>query len=246
MSGDMRLFHLLWLMSVEDEDDDEALDADAREPMAGIGAPSEALGAFATFFGIDPDLVAAAAERAPHQDVTAPQAEAVIAALPDAEKLAWLTQAFEGAPHVTAGLRARMRELLGADGEAAAAGAMRSSGELRARAEALHLARQRAEAERAEAARRKAAAAQAAQRRARLDALARRGEAVWSEIGSEIERRSAQGYDKATQLLDDLKALAEERGQGTGFRTRLRSLLARHASKKRFIERWADMAQGVG
>jgi hypothetical protein len=36
---------------------------DAAEPMPGIGPMTASLGAFADFFGIDPDLVQAAAER---------------------------------------------------------------------------------------------------------------------------------------------------------------------------------------
>ena len=41
----------------------DALESDALEPSPGIGPMTGALEAFAEFFGIDPDLVEAAAER---------------------------------------------------------------------------------------------------------------------------------------------------------------------------------------
>jgi len=36
----------------------------------------------------------------------------------------------------------------------------------------------------------------------------RRGESVWTEIETEVERRSAPGYDRAMALLADLQQLA--------------------------------------
>src|SRR5271166_5972308 len=59
LAGDLRLFYLLWLTAFETD----AVEADAAEPMPGIGSMTASLGAFADFFGIDPDLVQAAAER---------------------------------------------------------------------------------------------------------------------------------------------------------------------------------------
>ncbi|RWE67784.1 MAG: hypothetical protein EOS63_34310, partial [Mesorhizobium sp.] len=55
LAGDLRLFYLTWLMAVEAD----ALEPDAPEPMPGIGPLSEALEAFAKFFGIDHGLVQA-------------------------------------------------------------------------------------------------------------------------------------------------------------------------------------------
>src|SRR5579864_5346589 len=58
LSGDLRLFHLLWLTAVQDE----LIAEDEIEPLPGIAPLTGALEAFADFFGIDPDLVEAAAE----------------------------------------------------------------------------------------------------------------------------------------------------------------------------------------
>src|SRR6516165_7841208 len=48
-------------------------------------------------------------------------------------------------------------------------------------------------------------------RRARLNAIAQRGEDVWREIETEIMRRNALSYDRAVGLLVDLRAIADER-----------------------------------
>lgn len=113
----------------------------------------------------------------------------------------------------------------------------RSVGELHARAHAIRTQRERAEADKARAERKRQAEEAEKSRRARLDAIARRGEGVWREIEAEIERRNASGYDKAASLLLDLKAIAGERGAIGDFIRRLGAIRARHARKERFIER---------
>ncbi len=69
--------------------------------------------------------------------------------------------------------------------------------------------------------------------------IARRGEGVWREVETEIERRNSAAYDKAASLLLDLRAIAEERGTIEDFAGRLRLIRERHARKGRFIERLA-------
>jgi hypothetical protein len=139
----------------------------------------------------------------------------VIAAMPDGEKTGLLVQMFEGAPNVMA--------------------------ELRARARAIRLARERAEVDKAEAERKRQAEEAEKVRRARLDAITRRGESVWREIETEIERRNPAGYEKAAGLLFDLKAIAEESGTIEDFLRRLRTIRERHVRKGRFIERLAGL-----
>jgi len=59
LSGDMRLFYLLWLTAVETDTVDPA----DPEPLPGLGPVDGALEAFAEFFQLDLNLVHAAAER---------------------------------------------------------------------------------------------------------------------------------------------------------------------------------------
>jgi hypothetical protein len=235
LSGDLRLFYLLWLTAVEAD----SFEADEPEPMPGIGPMSGALEAFATFFGIEPDLVQAAAERpdAANEDGMSPDAiRTAIAAMPDRAKTGLLTRLFNGDPHVAAELRATVRK----DKEPGfSATARRTVGELRARAAAIRLAREHAKAnEAAEERRRQADAAEKA-RQARFEALQRRGESAWREVDDEIERRNSASYDKAAALLSDLRALAEKLGTTDEFRRRLQVIRERHARKERLIERLA-------
>lgn len=237
LADDLRLFYLLWLTAVEAD----AFEADEPEPMPGIGPMTGALEAFAGFFGLDPDLVRAAAERTAGARPISPNAvRKVIAALSDDEKTELLMRLFDGEPHVAAELRAVVRDRP-APGTDASSTPARTVGELRSRARAIRLARERAKAEKAAAERRRQAEEAAKARRVRLDMIARRGESVWREIETEIERRNATGYDRAASLLLDLRAIAEERGMIKDFARRLRAIRERHARKERFIERLAAM-----
>lgn len=233
LAGDLRLFYLLWLMAVEAD----FIVADQPEPMPGIGPLTAALEAFAEFFGINSDLVHAAAERSPFGSaISEDAARSVIAAMPDREKTGLLVRLFEGDPHVAAELQAEICKGLEPE-KGISPVAERTVGELRARAEALRLARERVIAEK-EAAERKRQAEEAEKvRRGRLTAVARRGENVWREVETEIERRTASSYDKAVVLLVDLKTIAEERGAVEDFLRRLHSIRERHVRKERLIER---------
>lgn len=237
LSGNQRLFYLLWLMAVEAE----AIDADDPEPMPGIGPMTGALEAFANFFGIEPDLVEAAAERsdaASEDRLSSDGARQVIASMPDREKTALLMRLFDGDPYVAAELRAGVRKNLDQGAETPTP-ARRTVRELQARAHDIRLARERAAAEKAAEERRRQTEAAERARQARLEAIQRRGDSVWQEIEEEIERRNAAGYDKAAALLSDLKVLAEQLGTTGVFLRRLLEIRERHARKGRFIERVA-------
>jgi len=229
LSGDLRLFYLLWLTAVAED----LLPDDAPEPLPGIGPLSGALEAFADFFDIDADLVAAAAERgAGDAEPSAEAARAMLAAIPEGEKTALLLRLVEGNPHVTAELKARI-----SNRPAAEACARRTAGELRKRAEEVAEARERAEAERHEAERHRQAVAAEKARRARLDAVRRRGQSVWREIEAEIERRNVAGYDRAAALLADLNDIAADEGTLADYARRLDAIRGRHARKGKFIAR---------
>jgi hypothetical protein len=241
LSGDLRLFYLLWLMAVEVD----ALEANETEPMPGIGPMTGALEAFTDFFGIESDLVQAAAERPAVASLDVMSSDAVrkvIAAMPDREKTRLLERLFEDDPQVAAELRATVRKGLDLKTETSPT-APRTVGELRIRADAIRLSRERAEADKvAEERRRQADAAEKALQ-SRLEAIRRRGESVWREVEDEIERRNSASYDKAAALLSDLRALAEKQGAIDEFLRRLNAIRERHARKERFIERLAAIGK---
>lgn len=240
LGGDLRLFYLLWLSAVEAD----VFELDQPEPMPGIGPMTGAVEAFADFFGIDADLVAAAAERsAGLQTETPPSLDTVrpiVETMRDEEKNHLLLRLFQGDQSVMTELRA----LVAQRAKSAPRGQpvrMRTVGELRARADAIRQARKMAQAEKAAAEKRIREAEAERSRRLRLNAIIRRGESVWREIETEIERRNAAGYDKAAGLLRDLKAISEEKGLSVDFIRRVEKIRDRHARKERFIERLAKL-----
>ncbi|CAN7232205.1 hypothetical protein LJR009_000797 [Bosea sp. LjRoot9] len=235
LSGDLRLFYLLWLMAVQQElvADDDA------EPLPGIAPVTGPLEAFAAFFGVDPDLMLAAAEQG--GEVAIPSKDdlrEILAAISDDEKTELLLRIVDGDPHVAAELRSRAREVH------SASTTCRTAGELRIRARELAEVRERADAKRREAERRRQAEEAEKTRRTRLNALRQRGADVWREIDQEIERRNASGYDRAAGLLFDLQALATEAGRQDEFNRRLASIRTTHERKPKFIERLSRIGRG--
>ena len=239
LAGDLRLFYLLWLTAVEAD----TFEADEPEPMPGIGPMTAALEAFAAFFGIDPDLVHAAAERPaiviPSVSTSADVRKTLLA-MTDSEKTEILARLYDGDTHVAPELRAKVRDRMAVESGAPPVVA-RTVGELRARARAVGLAREQAAAGKLAAERKRQVEEAEKARRVRLDAIARKGESVWREVEAEIERRNATGYDKAAGLLLDLQAVAEERGAMPDFDKRLRAIRERHARKQQFIMRLAKI-----
>ena len=236
LSGDLRLFYLLWLTALEDG----VLKADDTEPLAGLGPLTGALEAAADFFGIDRDLVDAAAERSAGPEPAALDGvmQATIAGLSDAAKTDLLMRVADGDPHVGAELKRAARI-----GDTGSGATPRTVEELTARVEALRRARERAEAERQAKEQRRQAALAERMRRKRLDEVMRRGKAVWAEIETEIARRNASGYDRAAALLFDLEAIAIEGGTFSDFIHRLDAIRDRHARKERFLERLKGLGE---
>jgi hypothetical protein len=240
LGGDLRLFYLLWLSAVEAD----VFEPDEPEPMPGIGPMTGALEALAEFFNIDRELVAAAAERGADPLAEKPASskvvKSIIAAMTDPEKTSFLTRLFDGDAHVGNELRALVRHRLTPPTDTPAV-PVRTVGDLRERAKAIRQARERAMAEKAAAERKRREEETERSRRARLDAIARRGESVWREIETEIERRNATGYDRATSLLLDLRAISKEKGAPEDFLRRLQEIRNCHARKERLIERLAKL-----
>lgn len=228
LSGDLRLFYLLWLTAVQDE----LIPDDDVEPLPGIAPLSGPLEALAEFFYIDADLVQAASESGEKDPgLSEDEIRKALATIAEHEKIELLQRVVDGDPYVGAELRSRLRQ------KSPVASPHRIAGTLRMRAQEIRDARERADAERREReARRQAAEAEKA-RRVRMDALKRRGDSVWRDIEEGIERRNPAGYDLAISLLSDLRAIAVEEGSQHDFNSRIGAIRARHAKKGRFVER---------
>lgn len=231
LEGDLRVLYLVWLMAVAAD----AVAPDETEPLPGLGPLTADLEAFANFFYIDRDLIAAATERGARPGVRPSAADAapVIAAMTDAEKTGILRRLFEG----DAVAASELRKLVHARLPAAASQPARTVRELRARADEFRQTREQAETAKALAEQQRQEQAAERARRKRLAETEQRGEQVWAEIEAEIQKRNVKGYEGALVLLGDLKALAEDKGMVDAFAQRVADLRRRHDQKYTFVER---------
>ena len=232
LSGDWRALYLAWLWAVglghiRDE---------VPEPLAGIAPLTGSLKTFAEFFRIDADLVAAAAEQ-PTNTAGTPSKESVEAAISrisESEKARLLSRLAEGDPHVSIEVRKLVREFSEEEIESTR---FRTAEELRARSKEVCKERQIAEIKRAEEERERRRQEKERIRLHRIDEIAKRGEAAWSDIDDYMQIKSGRVYDEAAQLLFDLKTIADRDGTTEHFSRRLEDVRRRYANRPRFIER---------
>lgn len=239
MRGDLRCLYLLWLTAVADG----VFEADEPEPLPGIGPLTGALKSLTDFIGLDQYLVAAAAERTAESLAAATTKAAIkdtVAALSDADKTAFLLRVIEGDPHVAIDLQLSVQKRSMANAKAPPTAA-RTVAELKRRARELGRESSQAFADAKEKSRLDGIEAEQQAQRSRMIALAARGERVWTDIETEIDRRSAQGYDRAARMLTDLKALATTRGGAADFTRRLMRLREAHARKREFVKRLSGL-----
>ena len=97
--------------------------------------------------------------------------------------------------------------------------------------------KQRRAAERAEKKRERQARAEAQARKKHLEDIASRAPAVWRQVSVWIAKRTPKGYDRAVELLSDLKDAAAVANRTEEFDRRLQDLRERHASKPSLIRR---------
>jgi len=240
IAGDLRCLYFGWLTGVQNGE----VDADEPEPPVppGLRSLSAALEAFAKFLRIDPDLLAIAAERDTGPPPTPPsrkQLASWVAGLPGSEKDAFLLRlAEEEAPLLRRELLHRFRESTAGRGQALAAeGRPRTAGQLRSLWEARAEEERRREAERRAAAEARRARERAEARARHLDALARRQAEAWQEVEAAVQSKLPKEYDRAVELLVDLRELAEREGKEDEAARRIQDIRDRHARKPTFIER---------
>jgi hypothetical protein len=223
LRGDLRILYLFWLRCaadranwIDEEEADEERDPFIEPPVPpGLAQLDPALQAFADFFAIDQDLIAAAAEASPNLNAADEPLERWIALLPEVERNTYLLRMAQGEAHVGIELLRRLREV-GEEGKPATPTAPRRTfAELQAAAQhqqQLRFQRERAEAERA--------------RLAKLENLAQREAQIWVSIPGLLAKRTASGYDEGVALLAELRALAVHRGQRAAFDARLAEITA--------------------
>lgn len=233
-AGDWRAFYLLWLLAAERG----WLRDEAIEPLPGIGTLNGSLETMVGLFNIDPDLVRAAMEKpdASTDRIVVEARRRVVSAIPEGEKSALLCRLLDDEPHVTAEVRNRLvAAVASVTGESL--NRCRTVAQLRARAATLRVEHETTEATRLVVERCRRIRAGERERNARLNIVRRRGLLAWREVEREVNRCNAAAYDRAVDLLLDLKTVAEEDDKTAVFMERLDELRERHVGKKLFLER---------
>lgn len=232
LRGDYRCLYLGWLRSVQEEE----VEDDEYEPPVppGLRTESEPLSAFSSFFDIDLDLIEAAAETsglAPRE----PSVEDVkewVKALTIEEKDALLCAAVSGRrPALGAELLRRYHDANPPRNKRTTSAKPRTAGEIRSAAKLRAEKRARELAAREEAEKRRREAEQAAARATYLDRLATQEEKAWDQIGDLIAPKRPNDYDRAVQLLLDLRDLAARDKREADFRFGLRVVREEHSNK---------------
>ncbi len=238
--GDFRGLYLGWLLCARGDE----LDEEDEEPPVppGLGQLSASLKSLVDLLRIDPDLLEVAAQASRPLAQASPKPGEIrkwIGKLPAGEKDDLLARLIAGEEPALA--MELMRRFIGEDNK-------RSRGEAeevkkRTVGDLLHAAEDLTE-KRRELAAKKAAEQKA--RRAReaeiarskhLDAIVGKEPELWNQIETLIATKQPKNYDRAVELLVDLRDLAAREGKTEDFGARLDALRASQVRKPSLIER---------
>jgi hypothetical protein len=237
-SGDLRLLYLAWLLCAQSGE----LEDDVAEPPvpSGLQTLTASLHSFADFLRIDDDLVAVAATAS---ECSAPddtsQADLVrwIEDLPVAEKNALLLRVAHGDDaHVRMELLRCFREQHRNPSEAAPGS--RTVGELLEAAQIRRAEREALEAAQREQERARRERAAVTAREKHLDELAADEEHAWQRVSVSLDTKKMTEYDKAVELLVDLRAVAERKNRLDVFQRRFAQLRQQHLKKPSLLQRF--------
>jgi hypothetical protein len=237
-AGDLRALYIGWLAGLFREEHE----AEVEPPVPpGLGNLTDAQQALAEFLRVDEDLLEIAAETSGKNAPTGPtdaELAAWVVKLPSAEKDRYLTRLIRGdSATLTTELQQEFRATQPKKPGEATTAKRRAVGELFA-------ARDRAAEENAKREKQRKAEATArrerekAEARARhLDRLVGQEEAVWREVEAAVAKKLPKEYDRALELLVDLRDLAERTKTGDLVIARVKRLREQHATKRSFLQR---------
>ena len=223
LQGDYRALYLAWLGAVTlGLVDDEEREPPVPPGLADLSAP---LSTCARFFRVDKHLLPVAAQASSDRQVV-PEAllRQAIAQLPPEERDAFLLRLLAGEPQLTVALKRRLQAL---------AGLPQTVGESQRTAGQLLAARD----EEDERERIRQAQAAAERHRQEMEALAQREAQVWQEVDTLIQTYQPKSYDRAVELLDNLRELAVYKGDQADFQERLSQIRVQYQRKSGLMDR---------
>lgn len=240
--GDLRCLYLGWLSGLQSDEYDEEEVEPSIPP--GLQNLSPALANLADFLRIDPDLIDAAATNSPSLEDITPSSEDLrtwIATLPINERDDLLANILAGSMQddQTAALQqvSRFTQIWRTLREHKKVKFKpRTVKELLKKADLIRKNRERLEAEKKAAELAEKQRLQKIAREKRLNEITGQEPILWAQIESLVSEKKAKSYDKAIELLTDLRDLAA-RTRAFDFHLKLKNLREKHSPKSSFIER---------
>lgn len=231
LNGDLRSLYLVWLSTADAESIDLFPQLRTEPPVpANLQKLSPALKHLNDFFQIDPDWVKIAAQASATLDPKTqptPQWAEAIAALPEAERNAYLLRVLEGDSSVRADLRQRVRSPQTTPTFPGITPGTRRLSEIITAAEDY---RKQLKAQ---------ATAAAHQKRQQYLAtmVASRTEPLWAMVEDLVREKRTKAYEQAIIHLVDLRDCAKNQGKIAEFRAALQSLQNRYPTLRGFHDR---------
>lgn len=251
--GDHRALYLGWLLGVQHGE----CDSDDPEPPVppGLGELSASLDALLEFLRIDRDLVAVAAQGSAAFDGPGASTDVMrvwLGTLSARDKDAWLAGLIAGTePALAAELFRRFRRETseGFDRERVSS-PCRTVADLTRAADARSSERRKIAAEKEAAAKEHREREAARARACYLDSLTGLAPTLWQEIDHLVASRQPKNYDRAVEILVDLRELAARGPRANtltefvdqaAFQVRIDAFRARHARKPSLVKRLREV-----
>lgn len=239
--GDLRCLYLGWLAGLQSDAYDEAQLEPPIPP--GLQNLTPALSELADFLRIDPDLIHAAAQASCFLNDEVPSSKDLrtwLATLGTNEKNEILASILEGSmknDYTQALLQVnRFTQVWHSLRRIPRDTKQRTVGQLLRDTEIVKQKRLQLEAEKAAAALAKQKELEHIAREKRLNEIMGHESSLWNEVESLASEKKAKSYDRAIELLIDLRDLANREGS-TNFLLQLDTLKKRHSAKSSFIKR---------
>ncbi|MDF2578089.1 MAG: hypothetical protein K0S74_1573 [Chlamydiales bacterium] len=241
LHDDLRVLYLGWLLNVQNGECDEK---DLEPPIPpGLKQFNNSLQEFVKFLGIDTDLIEAGAALSSDMPITSDLHADIaewIEELPTELKDKILYSIILGGMEddyssVHTVINSFYKGLALSEVKSSSDNSRRTVGELLTKAKGIREERKRAEKEKKAC--EKAMKVQQLQmrREKRLDEIAGKEASIWREIGALVNEKIPKSYEKAIDLIIDLRDLAK-RIHDKDFSSKLTALQETHARKSSFIQ----------
>ena len=223
MDGDLRALYIVWMAALKMTgayDEEESYEVDMPSVPPGFGKLTAAQQALAELLQVPQELLRASGRHSAH---TAPSTAAaandiaeLIALLPEARRLEYLSRLARNEPGLSRLFITELRGLRPASADTIyAPGERIPFATLLVESDAIRQQMEREQQEREQRARQQ-----------RMQAVYDQQDDFWRQATQAAERSSGYGYDGATKLLVELRAVAEHFGEAEQFQRRFRDWVA--------------------